>query len=69
MQPLDAQNQAILMSIIEDRHGKHSTLLMAQVPVDKWYEVIGEQIIADLNLYQIINDAPRLALKESNCKK
>lgn len=63
MQPLDQQSSAILMEIIEDRHGKRSTLFTSQVPVSNWYEVIGEQTIADAILDRIIHNAHRLELK------
>jgi len=35
------------LDIIEDRHGKRSTIITAQVPVKKWHEVIGEKTLAD----------------------
>ena len=63
MQPLDQQSRAFLMEIIEDRHGKCSTLFTSQVPVNNWYEVIGEQTIADAILDRIIHDAHRLELR------
>ena len=69
MQPLDAQSRTILMEIIEDRHGKRSTLFTSQVPVNKWYEVIGEQTIADAILDRIIHDAHRLELKGESLRK
>lgn len=69
MQPLDAQSRAILMEIIEDRHGKRSTLFTSQVPVSKWYEVIGEQTIADAILDRIVHDAHRLELKGDSLRK
>lgn len=69
MQPLDAQSRAILMEIIEDRHGKRSTLFTSQVPVSNWYEVIGEQTIADAILDRIIHDAHRLELKGESMRK
>ncbi len=47
IQPLDQLSRTILMEIIEDRHGKHSTMFTSQVPVNQWHEVIGEQTIAD----------------------
>ena len=47
IQPLDAQNSAIPMEMIEDRNGKRSTLFTSQVPLSKWYAVIGEQTIVD----------------------
>lgn len=38
IQPLDQQSRSILMEIIEDRHGKKSTLFTSQIPVNQWYE-------------------------------
>jgi DNA replication protein DnaC len=69
MQPLDANSRTVLMEIIEDRHGKRSTLFTSQVPVNKWYEVIGEQTIADAILDRIIHDAHRLELKGDSMRK
>lgn len=69
MQPLDAQSRSILMEIIEERHGKRSTLFTSQVPVANWYEVIGEQTIADAILDRIIHDAHRLELKGESLRK
>lgn len=57
------------MDIIKDRHGKNTTLFTAQVPVSKWYEVIGEQTIADAILNRIIHDAHRLELKGESLRK
>lgn len=69
MQPLDAQSRSVLMDIIEDRHGKRSTLFTSQVPVNNWYEVIGEQTIADAILDRIIHDAHRLELNGESMRK
>jgi DNA replication protein DnaC len=62
IQPLDAQNRSTLLEIIEDRHGKSSTMITSQIPVNKWYEVIAEQTIADAILDRIIHNAHRLEL-------
>lgn len=43
LQPLDNHNRNILMEIIEDRHGRRSTIIASQLPVNVWYEVIGER--------------------------
>jgi DNA replication protein DnaC len=69
LQPLDQQSRTILMEIIEDRHGKRSTLFTSQVPVNNWFEVIGEQTIADAILDRIIHDAHRLELKGESMRK
>lgn len=69
IQPFDAQNRATLMEIIEDRHGKASMIITSQLPVAKWYEVIGEKTIADAILDRIIHDAHRLELKGESLRK
>jgi len=69
IQPLDAQSRSMFMEIIEDRHGKGSTLITSQVPVTKWYEVIGEQTIADAIMDRLIHNAHRLELKGESLRK
>jgi DNA replication protein DnaC len=69
IQPLDPPSRIILMEIIEDRHGKRSTIFTSQVPVNKWHDVIGEQTIADAILDRVIHDAHRLELKGESMRK
>ena len=42
MQAFDSQAKGIVMDIIEDRHQKRSTIITSQIPVEGWYDVIGE---------------------------
>lgn len=69
IQPLDQQSRSILMEIIEDRHGKKSTLFTSQVPVNQWHEIIGEQTIADAILDRLVHDSQRLELKGESLRK
>lgn len=69
IQPCDSQSRAALMELIEDRHGKGAIIITSQVPVSKWYEVIGEQTIADAIMDRIIHDAHRLELKGESLRK
>jgi len=69
IQPLDAQSRAILMEIIEDRHGKNSTIITSQVPVTMWHEIIGEQTIADAILDRIVHDAHRIEMNGESMRK
>jgi DNA replication protein DnaC len=69
IQPLDAQSRSAFMEIIEDRHEKASTLITSQVPVTKWYEVIGEQTIADAIMDRIIHNAHRIELTGDSLRK
>ena len=69
LQPLDAQSRSTLMEIIEDRHGKASTIITSQVPVSLWHEVIGEQTIADAILDRLVHDAHRLDMKGESMRR
>jgi DNA replication protein DnaC len=69
IQPLDGPSRATLMEIIEDRHGKSSTIITSQVPVNKWHDIIGEKTVADAILDRIIHEAHRLDLRGESLRK
>lgn len=69
IQPLDAQSRSALMEIIEDRHGKSSTIISSQIPISKWHEIIGEQTMADAILDRIVHDAHRIEMKGESLRK
>jgi DNA replication protein DnaC len=58
-----------LMEIMEDRHGKSSTIITSQLPVSKWYEVIGEQTIADAILDRLVHDSHRIEMKGESLRR
>jgi len=69
LQPLDASSRSVLMEIIEDRHGNRSTIITSQLPVPEWYEVIGEQTIADAILDRIVHNAHRMELAGESLRR
>lgn len=69
IQPLDTQSRAVLMDIMEDRHGKHSTIITSQLPVKQWYDVIGEKTVADAILDRIVHQSQRIELKGESLRR
>jgi DNA replication protein DnaC len=69
IQPFDNQSRSYLMEIIEDRHGKRSTIITSQVPIKLWHEVIGEKTIADAILDRIVHNAHRLEMAGESMRK
>ncbi len=69
LQRLDTENRLNLMEIIEDRHGRKSTIITSQLPVNQWHEVIAEPTIADAILDRIVHTAHRIELKGSSMRK
>ena len=67
--PLDNVARMILLEIIEDRHNRKSTIISSQLPVAKWYEIIGESTIADAILDRMVHSAHRIELKGESLRK
>jgi DNA replication protein DnaC len=69
LQQLDNTARMILLEIIEDRHGRKSTIIASQLPVAKWYEIIGDSTVADAILDRMVHTAHRLELKGESLRK
>jgi len=69
MHSFDPASRGILLDIIEDRHGKRSTLIASQIPVEEWYERIGEKTVADAVLDRIVHHALRVELLGESLRK
>ncbi len=70
LQAFDNQDRETMMDIIDDRHGKKSTIISSQIPVSAWYEIIGgEGTIADAILDRIVNSSHRIDLKGESLRK
>src|SRR5580704_6532214 len=52
-----------MLEIVEDRHGRSSTLITSQLPVDDWPQAIGDPVFAAVVLDRIIHNAHRLQLR------
>jgi DNA replication protein DnaC len=66
---LQGQQQTDFLEIIEDRHAKNSTIIVSQLPVASWFDVIGDAVIADAILDRIVHTAHRFELKGESLRK
>ena len=69
LEPLDALARLALLEILEDRHARASTLMVSQLPVSSWHEVIGEPTIADAICDRIVHGAHRIDLEGDSIRK
>ena len=69
LQPIDVTNSHILLEIVEDRYNIGSLIITAQVPVDKWYELIPDNTVADAIMDRIVHKAQRIELKGESMRK
>ena len=52
-----------LLEVVDDRHGRKSIAISAQLPVSKWHGVFEDATIADAILDRLVNNAYRIELK------
>jgi len=67
--PLADEQRRDLLELLEDRHGLRSTLVAAQLPVDKWHNQIGDPTLADAILDRLIHNAHKIPLKGDSMRK
>jgi DNA replication protein DnaC len=58
-----------LLEILDDRHGRTSTIVTSQIPVEHWHETIGDPTLADAILDRIVHNAHRLQLVGESMRK
>ena len=66
---LEYQQQLDFLEIIEDRHARKSTIIASQFPVAEWFEIIGQETIADAILDRIVHTSHRIELKGESLRK
>ena len=69
IQRVSAAQRNDLMEVIEDRHGRRSTLIASQLPTEHWHEYIGEATIADAILDRLLHGAHRINLTGESMRK
>lgn len=52
-----------LLEVVDDRHGKKSIAISAQLPVANWHGIFEDATIADAVLDRLVNSAHRIELK------
>src|SRR5882757_5871672 len=69
LEPLDAAARHDLLEILEERHGRRSTIVTSQLPVDKWHDVIGNPTYADAILDRLVHNAHRIDLTGDSLRR
>ena len=67
--PPTAEQRRDLLEIVDDRHGRTSTIVTSQLPVDHWHDYIGNPTIADAVLDRLVHAAHRIELRGESLRK
>jgi DNA replication protein DnaC len=65
----DNESRLALLDIMEDRHGRKSTIFLSQLPVASWHGVIGDSTIADAIMDRIVYSSYRIELDGDSMRK
>ncbi len=67
--PLADRERRDMLEILEDRHGRHSTILASQLPIKLWHDNVGDPTIADALLDRLVHNAHKLELDGESLRK
>lgn len=69
LKKIDNKQCPMLFDIIDDRHGRGSTIITSQLPVKSWYDCFAEPTIADAILDRLANGSYRIELQGESMRK
>ena len=69
LQPITSSQRHDLMELIEDRHGRRSTLITSQLAIKHWHDYIGEPTVADAVLDRLLQGAHRLEFEGDSMRR
>lgn len=69
LEPLAKDQRHDLLEILEDRHGRKSTLVTSQLPRDQWHVFLGDPTVADAILDRLVHSAQTITLKGDSMRK
>jgi DNA replication protein DnaC len=68
-EPLNAEQRRDLLEIVEDRYNTGSLIITSQVPIGRWYEIVGDPTLAEAVLDRVVHAAHRIELKGESLRK
>lgn len=66
---LQDEQRRDLLELAEERHSRKSTLIVSQIPIEKWHDLIGESTIADAVLDRLVHNAHKISMKGDSMRK
>lgn len=69
LQALETSTKLSLLQLIEDRHGRNSTIITSQLPVAQWFDYINEPTLADAIMDRLMQQVHRIELTGESMRK
>ncbi|MGF6724936.1 DNA replication protein DnaC, partial [Paraburkholderia sp. GAS41] len=69
MAPMPDSARRDLLEILDDRHGRRSTIATSQIPVENWHGALGDPTLADAILDRLVHNTYRINMKGESMRK
>jgi DNA replication protein DnaC len=69
LEVIAGENRMKLFEILEDRYGLGSTVIVSQIPPDKWHEIIKDKTLADAICDRMMHNTHRVKLDGDSMRK
>lgn len=69
LQPLTQEMKLALLQVLEERHGKKSTIITSQLPVAAWHPYLNEPTIADAIMDRLTAREHRIELQGESLRR
>jgi DNA replication protein DnaC len=66
---LDADARLMMLELLEDCHGTRSIIVTSQIPIAKWFDIIGDATIADAICDRLIHTSHKIDIKGDSMRK
>jgi len=63
------EERRIIFDVIEDRAELKSTIIVSQMPIEKWHTIIGDLTLGDALLDRIVHSSHKIILKGESLRK
>lgn len=69
LQSLNDRQRIDYFELLEERHGRKSTIFISQMPAHEWFSIIGDNTIADAIVDRVIHQSIKINLKGESMRK
>jgi DNA replication protein DnaC len=69
MEKLTQKQSSDLLEVLEVRYQQSSTIMVSQLPVSDWYNMISNTTIADALLDRLLHNSHRIELRGESMRK
>lgn len=66
---MDKDSRISLFELLENRNERKSIIISSQIPIENWYEIIGDKTIADAICDRLITNSHQIELKGDSMRK